>query len=103
MEDYKGTKKRKQYHVCSCLLSLLIFSFEGKLGLGTGTATRFAKAPAGISAFSGETKGFPQREAEGPRPPPDLMEKPPPRGFAKRGAVPVPRRGLRSIRSPFVF
>jgi hypothetical protein len=28
-------------------------------------ATRFAKAPAGISAFSGETKGVPQREAEG--------------------------------------
>jgi hypothetical protein len=28
-------------------------------------ATRFAKAPAGILAFSGETKGFPQREAEG--------------------------------------
>jgi hypothetical protein len=31
-------------------------------------AMRFAKAPAGISAFSGETKGFPQREAEGLRP-----------------------------------
>jgi len=33
-------------------------------------ATRFAKARAGISAFSGETKGFPQREAEGLRPRP---------------------------------
>jgi hypothetical protein len=31
-------------------------------------APRFAKAPAGILAFSGETKGFPQREAEGLRP-----------------------------------
>jgi hypothetical protein len=31
-------------------------------------AARFAKAPAGILAFSGETKGFPQREAEGLRP-----------------------------------
>jgi hypothetical protein len=31
-------------------------------------ATRFAKAPAGILAFMGETKGFPQREAEGRRP-----------------------------------
>jgi len=31
-------------------------------------AARFAKARAGISACSGETKGFPQREAEGLRP-----------------------------------
>jgi hypothetical protein len=31
-------------------------------------ATRFEKAPAGILAFLGETKGFPQREAEGLRP-----------------------------------
>jgi hypothetical protein len=31
-------------------------------------AARFAKAPAGISAFLGETKGFPQREAEGLKP-----------------------------------
>jgi hypothetical protein len=31
-------------------------------------ATRFAKAPPGILAFIGETKGFPQREAEGLRP-----------------------------------
>jgi hypothetical protein len=31
-------------------------------------ATRFAKAPAGILAFIGETKGFPQREAEGLKP-----------------------------------
>jgi hypothetical protein len=31
------------------------------------------------------------------------MEKPPPCGFAKRGAVPVPLRGLRSIQSPCVF
>jgi hypothetical protein len=31
-------------------------------------ATRFAKAPAGILAFSGGTKGFPQREAEGLKP-----------------------------------
>jgi hypothetical protein len=31
-------------------------------------ATRFSKAPAGISAFLGITKGFPQREAEGLRP-----------------------------------
>jgi len=48
--------------------SLLIFAFEGKLGLGAGMATRSAKAPAGILAFSGETKGFPQREAEGLKP-----------------------------------
>jgi hypothetical protein len=27
-------------------------------------AARFAKAPAGILAFIGETKGFPQREAK---------------------------------------
>jgi len=53
-------------------------------------AARFVKAPAGNLAFIGETKGFPQREAEGLRPPPDPLEKPPPRGFAKRGAVPVP-------------
>jgi len=66
-------------------------------------AARFAKAPAGILAFIGETKGFPQREAEGLRPPPDPLEKTPPCGFAKRGAVPVPLRGLRSIRSPCVF
>jgi hypothetical protein len=31
-------------------------------------AVRFAKAPAGISPFIGETKGFPQREAEGLKP-----------------------------------
>jgi len=31
-------------------------------------ATGFAKAPAGILAFIGETQGFPQREAEGLRP-----------------------------------
>jgi len=41
---------------------------RGKLGLGPGMAARFAKAPAGILAFIGETKGFPQREAEGLRP-----------------------------------
>jgi hypothetical protein len=29
---------------------------RGKLGLGTGMAMRFAKAPAGISAFIFETK-----------------------------------------------
>ena len=38
-----------------------------KLGLGVGMATRFAKAPAGISPFICEPKGFPQREAEGLR------------------------------------
>ncbi len=48
--------------------SLLRFIFEGKLGLGPGMATRFAKAPAGITAFIGETNGFTQREAEGRRP-----------------------------------
>jgi hypothetical protein len=31
-------------------------------------AARFAKAPAGISASIGETKGFPQKEAECPKP-----------------------------------
>jgi hypothetical protein len=31
-------------------------------------ATQFAKAPAGILTFLGETTGFPQREAEGLRP-----------------------------------
>jgi hypothetical protein len=31
-------------------------------------ATPFAKAPAGIIAFLGETTGFPRREAEGLRP-----------------------------------
>jgi hypothetical protein len=31
-------------------------------------AARFAKAPAGISPFIGETKRFPQREAEGLKP-----------------------------------
>jgi len=32
-----------------------LFSW-GKLGLGMGTAGRFAKAPAGIYPFIGETK-----------------------------------------------
>jgi hypothetical protein len=41
-----------------------------KLGLGAGAAARFAKAPAGIFISLSETKGFPQREAEGLRPPP---------------------------------
>jgi len=41
---------------------------RGKIGLGPGMAARFAKAPAGISASIGETKGFPQKEAECPKP-----------------------------------
>ena len=41
---------------------------RGKIGLGPGMATRFAKAPAGISASIGEAKGFPQKEAECPKP-----------------------------------
>ena len=55
-----------------CLLASLVhfryFPLRGKLGLGTGMAARFAKAPAGILASIGETKGFPQREAEGLKP-----------------------------------
>jgi hypothetical protein len=50
------------------LPSLLRFVFEEKLELGPGMATRLAKAPAGITAFIGESNGFPQREAEGLRP-----------------------------------
>jgi hypothetical protein len=50
------------------LPSLLRFVFEEKLELGPGMATRFAKAPAGITAFLGETNGFPQKEAESLRP-----------------------------------
>jgi hypothetical protein len=46
----------------------LRFVFQGKLELGTRMETRFAKTTAGITAFIVETKGFPQREAEGPRP-----------------------------------
>ena len=60
--------RKSQIPIVTCLPSLLRFIFEGKLGLGPGMATRFAKAPAGISAFLGETKGFPQREAEGLKP-----------------------------------
>jgi hypothetical protein len=53
-----------------CRFSLLAMVLNQKLGSGAGAAARFAKAPAGIFFSLGETKGFPQREAEGLRPPP---------------------------------
>jgi hypothetical protein len=67
------------------------------LGLGAGAAARFAKAPVGIFAFFSETKVFPQREAEGLRPPPSPPEEPPPCGFAKRDAAPAPGGRLKSL------
>ena len=65
-------------------------------------AARFAKAPAGILAFIGETKGFPQREAEGLRSPPDPLEKP--RLVVSRSAAlsPCPSVDL-EVSDPLVF
>jgi hypothetical protein len=76
--------------------SLAIFSFLASLhfcrlflgrepGLGAGVAARFAKAPVGISACLSETKWVSAKKG-----PPVPMEKPAPRGFAKRGAAPAP-------------
>jgi len=42
--------------------------FKGKAWSGHGDGDAIAKAPAGICACIGETKGFPQRKAEGLRP-----------------------------------
>jgi len=75
------------------------FSFLGKeLRPGAGMATRSAKAPAGSPVFSGGAKDFrkEKRRACASALP---MERTPPWGFAKRGAVPAPRRGFPSIRA----
>jgi len=63
---------------------------RGKLGLGTGMAVRFAKAPAGIYVFIVETKRDSAKEGGRPAAPPGPVERPPPRDFAKRSVVPVP-------------
>ena len=60
------------------------------LGLGMGTAGRFAKGPAGIHAFSGETKMDSNKEGVRPPAPPKPLQRPPPPDFAKRTAFPVP-------------
>jgi hypothetical protein len=73
-----------------CPLHFGYLFLRGKLGLGTGTAGRFAKAPAGINVFIGETKRDSAKEGGRPTAPPGPMERPPPRDFAKRSAVPVP-------------
>jgi len=75
---------------------------RGKLGLGTGMAMRFAKAPAGIYAFIFETKRDSAKEGGRPAAPPRPMERPPPRDFAKRSAVPVPC-GNFEVLDPLVF
>jgi len=75
------------------LLAPLHFEYlflRGKLGLGTGMAGRFAKAPAGIYAFIGETKRDSAKEGGRPAASPRPMERPLPRDFAKRSAVPAP-------------
>ena len=54
--------------------SLLIFAFEGKTWTGHGDGGAICESTAGILPFIGETKGVPQREAEGLRPPPDPLE-----------------------------
>jgi len=89
----------------SFLLAPLHFEYlflRGKLGLGTGMAMRFAKAPAGIYAFIFETKRDSAKEGGRPAAPPRPMERPPPRDFAKRSAVPVPC-GNFEVLDPLVF
>src|SRR5512136_877841 len=66
-------------------------------------ARRFAKAPAWSSTFIYEIKGVSAKGGGRPAAPPWPMERPPPRGFAKRGAVPASLRGPRSMGSPYVF
>jgi len=66
-------------------------------GLGAGVVARFAKAPVGISACLGETKGVSAKKG-----PPVPMEKPAPRGFAKLGAAPRPGEALELL-EPFLF
>ena len=75
---------------------------RGKLGPGTGMAVRFAKAPAGIYAFIGEAKRDSAKEGGRLTAPPGLMERPPPRDFAKRSAVPVPC-GDFEVLDPFIL
>jgi hypothetical protein len=53
-------------------------------------AGRFAKTPAGIYAFSGETNRDSATEGGRPAAPAGHMERPLPRDFAKRSAVAVP-------------
>jgi len=66
-------------------------------GLGAGVAARFAKAPVGISACISETQWVSAKKG-----PPVPMEKPAPRGFAKRGAAPAPWEALEPL-EPFLF
>ena len=52
----------------TCLPSLLIFACEGKTWTGHGDGDAICESTGRDLPFIGETKGFPQREAEGLRP-----------------------------------
>ena len=93
-----------QYFSRPCLPgSLLIFSFEGKTWTGPGDGDAICESTGRGFSFHRRNQRVSAKRGGGPAAPPLSMEKSPPRGFAKRGAVPVPLRGLRSIRSHFVF
>ena len=66
-------------------------------------AVRFAKAPAGIYAFIGETKRDSAKEGGRPTAPPGPVERPPPCDFAKRSAVPVPCGEFEVLDSLYFF
>ena len=72
------------------------------LGLGMGTAGRFAKGPAGIHAFSGETKMDSNKEGVRPPAPPGPLERPS-LVVSRRAPLSLALPRLRNPRLPLFF
>ena len=97
-----GTLWQLHPPLSACPPSLLIFVFRVRAWVGRGGGAAIRESTGGHSAFLCETKRVSATRGGRPAAPPHPMERPAPRGFAKRGAVPGPLPDLRSIGSPYV-